>query len=134
MQKTITTQTYRFQTVKIILAGYAAIGLLLLLIDAALAATGHGAAVDSFMWGRSGGVLASGAAFLRFAVAASRGRRSAHVRLRIATIALPVVIVGLMIIPGVAPLWFRIGQLAAAACLVAAAVVINRPGSGRRFA
>ncbi|SDS56827.1 hypothetical protein [Microlunatus soli] len=112
---------------RIALIGYLGLGGLLLIIDLIFTGTGHGVGVSSFMWGRSAGVVGSGAAFLWFAAAASQGRRWAFRRLQIVSIVVPIVIVGLMIIPDVAPSWFKIIQLGCAACLGGVAVVINAP-------
>ncbi len=123
-----------FRAVKIVVAGYLALGVIELLIVVGLAVTGHGGAVNSLMWGRSGGVIASGLVSLWFTAAASRGRRWAYLRIRIISIVMPVVIVGLMIIPGVAPLWFKIVQLACAACLALVAFQVNGHRLRRAFA
>ncbi|HEY9293018.1 MAG TPA: hypothetical protein VIP98_17205 [Microlunatus sp.] len=123
-----------FRTTKIILAGYLGIGLALLLINLVLALSGHGSSVSSFMWGRSCGVTASGAVFGWFADAASRGHRWAYRRIQIISIILPVIIVALALLPGVAPLWFRLAQFACAGCIGAGAFVINRKSLRRLYA
>lgn len=122
-----------FRTTKIIQAGYLGVGLALLLTDVALAVSGHPDAVNSFMWGRSGGVVGSGVVFLWLTDAAARGRLSAYRRLQITSIAVPVIIAGLMLIPGVAPLWFKIAQIGSAVCVAATAFLINAPHVRRTF-
>jgi hypothetical protein len=123
-----------FRTTKIILLGYLLIGLVLLMIDTAMAARGHGDGVSSFMWGRSGGVIASGAVFLRFADAAARGQRWAYRRIRIVAVAVPIIITALLFTSGAAPMWFKIAQLVCAAGVGVIAVVVNGARVRRAFA
>lgn len=122
-----------FRTTKIILAGYLGVGLVLLLIDVALSVSGHPDAVNSFMWGRSAGVVGSAAALLWLTNAAARGRVSAYRRIQIISIAVPIIIAGLMLIPGVAPLWFKIAQIVSAVCVAVTAFLINAPHVRRTF-
>ncbi|WP_310725263.1 hypothetical protein [Streptomyces sp. N2A] len=112
-----------FDTVKRLVAAYGALSAAVLITVAVLATTGH--PVTSFMWGRSGGVLASAAVIYWMTVLAARGTRWAYVRVRILSVLMPIVIVGVDLIPGICPPWFALIQAASALPLAAAAFVSN---------
>ncbi|GAB7029221.1 hypothetical protein AB0G35_12585 [Streptomyces sp. NPDC021749] len=112
-----------FRTARNLVAAYGALSAAVLLTVAVLALTGH--PVTSFMWGRSGGVLASAAVIYWMTVLAARGTRWAYLRVRILSVLMPVVIVGVDMIPGICPLWFALAQAASALPLAAAAFLSN---------
>lgn len=112
-----------FGTVKRLVAAYGALGAAVLITVAVLAATGH--PVTSFLWGRSGGVLASAAVIYWMTVLAARGTRWAFLRVRILSVLMPIAIVGVDLIPGICPPWFALIQAASALPLAAAAFVSN---------
>ncbi|UZJ32767.1 hypothetical protein [Streptomyces endophytica] len=114
-----------FGTAKNLVAAYGALSAAVLITVAVLALTGH--AVTSFMWGRSGGVLASAAVIYWMTVLAARGTRWAYLRVRILSVLMPIVIVGIDMIPGICPLWFALIQAASAVPLAAAAFLSNGP-------
>ncbi|MFJ9415203.1 hypothetical protein ACIRPT_13680 [Streptomyces sp. NPDC101227] len=119
-----------FGKAKILIAAYGALSLAVLMTVAVLAITGHSA--TSFMWGRSGGVLASAAVLYWLTVLASRGTRWAYLRVRILSVLMPFVITAVDMIPGVCPLWFALAQATCAVPLLGAAFISN--GSGLRAA
>ncbi|MEU5241516.1 hypothetical protein ACH4UR_20020 [Streptomyces lydicus] len=112
-----------FRKVKILAAAYAALSAAVLLTVAVLASTGH--TVTSFMWGRSGGILASAAVVCWMTVLASRGARWAYLRVRVLSVVMPIAIVTVDLIPGVCPLWFALAQATCALPLAAAAFLSN---------
>ncbi|MEE4419308.1 hypothetical protein [Streptomyces bugieae] len=112
-----------FGTAKKLVAAYGALSAAVLITVAVLALTGH--QVTSFMWGRSGGVLASAAVIYWMTVLAARGTRWAYLRVRILSVLMPIVIVGIDMIPGVCPLWFALIQAVSAVPLAAAAFLSN---------
>ncbi|MFG3114646.1 hypothetical protein ACGF4C_09635 [Streptomyces sp. NPDC048197] len=114
-----------FGTLKKLVAAYGALSSAVLITVAVLAMTGH--PVTSFLWGRSGGVLASAAVIYWMTVLAARGTRWAYLRVRILSVLMPIVIVGVDLIPGICPPWFALIQAAAALPLAAAAFVSNGP-------
>lgn len=114
-----------FGTAKNLVAAYGALGAAVLLTVAVLACTGH--SVTSFMWGRSGGVLASAAVIYWMTALAARGTRWAYLRVRILSVLMPIVIIGVDLIPGICPPWFALIQAVSALPLAAAAFVSNGP-------
>ncbi|MGW2404757.1 hypothetical protein ACWCXK_09530 [Streptomyces sp. NPDC001739] len=112
-----------FGTLKTLVAAYGALGAAVLITVAVRAMTGH--PVTSFLWGRSGGVLASAAVIYWMTVLAARGTRWAYLRVRILSVFMPIVIVGVDLIPGICPPWFALIQAASALPLAAAAFVSN---------
>ncbi|MFF4952695.1 hypothetical protein ACWC2K_03020 [Streptomyces chattanoogensis] len=119
-----------FGMVKKCVAGYGALGVVVLLVDVILSATGH--TVSSFMWGRTGGVLASAVVAYWLTGLAARGSRAAYLRVRIISVVAPVAIVAIDSIPGALPPWFIVLQIAGAVILAPAAFFAN--GSGLRAA
>ncbi|MFF8309511.1 hypothetical protein [Streptomyces lydicus] len=120
-----------FRTVKILAAAYGALSAAVLLTVAVLASTGH--TVTSFLWGRSGGILAGAAVVYWMTVLASRGTRWAYLRVRILSVVMPLAIVTVDMIPGVCPLWFALAQATCALPLAAVAFLSNGPGLRAAF-
>jgi hypothetical protein len=118
-----------FSRVKVFVALYGAFSVLVLLANGAIATTGHGDAVSTFMWTRSSIIVASAVLIYWLAVRASRGLHSAYWRVRILSIILPVAIVAVDMIPGVSPLWFTLAQAVCALALAPVAFIV----SGRRL-
>ncbi|MBT2224365.1 hypothetical protein [Nonomuraea sp. NEAU-A123] len=85
-----------------------------------------GREVTSFMWGRTGGIFASGVVTYWLAVLASRGAGWAYVRVRIISVIVPIAIIAIDSIPGALPPWFIAMQVAGALTLVPAAFIVNR--------
>ena len=119
-----------FGKVKILVAAYGALSVVVLATVAVLAISGQ--TVTSFMWGRSAGVLASAAVTYWLTVLAARGARWAYLRVRVISIVMPVAIVAVDLIPGICPTWFAMMQAVCALAVAAAAFVVN--GSGLRAA
>ncbi len=112
-----------FGKLKTVVATYGVLSAVVLIAVAVLAITEHTA--TSFMWGRSAGVLASAAVTYWLTVVAARGVRGAYLRVRVITIIMPVVIVGVDLIPGACPPWFAMMQATCAIAVAAAAFVVN---------
>ncbi|MGW0194153.1 hypothetical protein [Nonomuraea sp. NPDC003201] len=119
-----------FGKVKILVAAYGALGVVVLATVAVLAISGQ--TVTSFMWGRSAGVLASAAVTYWLTVLAARGARWAYLRVRVISIVMPVAIVAVDMIPGICPMWFAMMQAVCALPIAAAGFVVN--GSALRAA
>ncbi|MEV6041079.1 hypothetical protein AB0L65_58955 [Nonomuraea sp. NPDC052116] len=119
-----------FGKVKILVAAYGALSVVVLATVAVLAISGQ--TVTSFMWGRSAGVLASAAVTYWLTVLAARGTRWAYLRVRVISIAMPVAIVAVDMIPGICPMWFAAMQAVCALPIAAAGFVVN--GSALRAA
>ncbi|MFE7118558.1 hypothetical protein ACFU99_24390 [Streptomyces sp. NPDC057654] len=121
-----------FGTARKFVAGYGALGVVVLVVDAVLAAAGK--EPTAFMWGRTGGVLASAAVAYWLTGLAARGSRSAFLRVRIISVAVPVAIVAIDLIPGALPAWFIALQIAGAAVLAPTAFLLNGPAPRAAFA
>lgn len=91
------------------------------IVDAVL----HGP-VSTFMWVRSGILLAVAPLLHRLAVRASQGSRPSLDRLRTVTTVLPIAIVVIDLIPGVCPGWYAALQGISALSLIAVAVITRR--------
>ncbi|MFC8797628.1 hypothetical protein ACFT2C_07825 [Promicromonospora sp. NPDC057138] len=115
-----------FTATKALVVTYGVLSAAVLGTVALVAAFGH--ATCTFEWIRSSIILASAVLIYWLAAAAARGSRSAYERVRAISIIVPVAIVVVDLIPGVAPLWFTLEQTACALALGAAAGVLR----GRR--
>ncbi|MGW1864972.1 hypothetical protein ACWCPS_05375 [Streptomyces mauvecolor] len=111
-----------FRKAKLIVAAYGALSSVVLLTVVIRALTGH--TVSSFMWGRSGGVLASAAVTYWLTVIAAQGKRWAYVRVRVVSVVVPIAIVAVDIIGGL-PGWFVAMQVVCALTIGATAFVVN---------
>ncbi|GAA1979780.1 hypothetical protein [Amycolatopsis minnesotensis] len=114
-----------FGTVKKSVAAYGAFSAAVLAVVVVLSVTGH--EVTSFMWGRGAGMFASAVVTYWFTDLAARGKRWAHVRVRIISVVAPIALVAVDSIPGALPLWFAVLQIAGAVALVPAAFLVNGP-------
>ncbi|GAA2242960.1 hypothetical protein GCM10010430_25730 [Kitasatospora cystarginea] len=97
-----------FRTVKRLIGGYAAISVLTL--GAVYLLRHDTGLVNQTVWIRGGIVALTSLLMLAFAVGASRGRRRAYLRLRIASGVMTVAIAVLVSLPGFLPLWMRVEQ------------------------
>lgn len=120
-----------FGTVRILVAAYGALSLVVLATVAVLAMNEQ-AAVTSFMWGRSAGVLASAAVSYWLTGRAARGARWAYLRMRIISLVMPVAIIAIDVLPGTLPTWFILLQATCALAIGAAAFPLH--GAGLRAA
>jgi hypothetical protein len=92
-----------------------------------------GIRVDGAEWTRCSIVLASAIAALLLAIAASRGHRTAFLRVRIISV---VVVIGLGVvaaIPGFLPPWVRIEQAVCGLLLLPVAILVNLPRTRALF-
>lgn len=106
-----------------LVVSYGVVGTLVLSTDIVVALTGK--QPTSFMWGRTGGVLASAVVIYWLTGRAAQGSRPAFLRLRTLAMVLPVVTIALDLVPSL-PAWFVTMQIAGALVLALAALVINR--------
>ncbi|MFI6469669.1 hypothetical protein ACIBL5_05295 [Streptomyces sp. NPDC050516] len=111
-----------FHKAKLIVAAYGALSSVVLLTVVIRALTGH--TVSSFMWGRSGGVLASAAVTYWLTGVAAQGKRWAYVRVRVVSVVVPIAIVAVDVIGGL-PGWFVAMQVVCALTIGATAFVVN---------
>ncbi|QDZ16610.1 hypothetical protein FPZ11_01310 [Humibacter ginsenosidimutans] len=79
-----------------------------------------------FMWVRAGILIAVSPLFVRLARAAERGSTAALGRLRMVASVLPVAVIVVDFIPGVAPLWYALLQGIGSLVLVPVAVIAWR--------
>ncbi|GAA3597747.1 hypothetical protein GCM10022419_096340 [Nonomuraea rosea] len=112
-----------FGRTKASVAAYGAFSVAVLVVVVLLSVTGS--EVTSFMWGRTGGMVASAVVTYWLTVRAARGARWAYVRVRVISVVVPIAIVAIDAIPGALPAWFVAMQLAGALALVPAAFVVN---------
>ncbi|MEU8682585.1 hypothetical protein [Streptomyces sp. NPDC048611] len=110
-------------TTRSLLGAYGALSAVVFTAVAVLALSGR--AVTPFMWGRAAGVLGSAVVTYWLAVRASRGARWAYVRVRVISVVVPFVIIGIDTVPGVLPAWFVMMQAACALALGASAFLVN---------
>jgi hypothetical protein len=85
-----------------------------------------GAAPSAFMWVRAGILVAAAPVLVRLARKASRAGGTALERLRATAGILPVAVIAVDAIPGVAPLWYAVLQGIGALLLVPVAVIAWR--------
>ncbi|HST65855.1 MAG TPA: hypothetical protein VLM05_11765 [Mycobacteriales bacterium] len=116
-----------FRTVRRLLGGYLAIGVLAL--AATIALRHHPAEVDPAVWTRGIIVVVTAALLLAFAVRAGHGSRPAFRRLRVISVVTTVAIAAIVALPGTFPLWMRLEQGACGLLMLAVAVLTN----GRRL-
>ncbi|MGW2813288.1 hypothetical protein [Streptomyces sp. NPDC001415] len=128
----LTNSQRAFGKAKLIVAAYGALSAAVMLTVVVRALTGH--TVSSFMWGRSGGVLASAAVTHWLTVLAAHGKRWAYVRVRVISVVVPIAIVAVDMIPGALPGWFVAMQVGCALALGATAFVVNGAGLRAAFA
>ncbi|GAA4569265.1 hypothetical protein [Planotetraspora kaengkrachanensis] len=119
-----------FGTVKTLVAVYGALSFAVLIVDVVLSVAGR--ELTSFMWGRTGGMLASAVVTYWLTGLAARGSRSAFLRVRIISVVAPIAIIAIDLIPGALPPWFVAMQIAGALVLAPTAFIVN--GSSLRGA
>ncbi|MHA7987674.1 hypothetical protein ACX9R5_17905 [Rathayibacter sp. CAU 1779] len=100
----------------------------LLVVLVASAATGG--APSTFMWVRAGILLAVAPLLVKLARNAEGGRHAARRRLRTVSVILPIAVVVIDFIPGVAPVWYSVLQGTGALLLVPVAVLMTRAARG----
>ena len=101
-------------------AGAILIGTLVVIVVA-------GSEPSVFMWVRATILLAMMPFLSMFAVRAEQGRTSSLQRLRLLTTVLPVVIIGVDLIPGVCPTWYAAMQAVSALALAPIGFLTRRP-------
>ena len=113
-----------FHPIRVLVACYVGLGLLgfgstVLLRD-------HPQLVNTAVWVRGSIVLATSALMYRFAAVAARGKRSAFLRLRVASIVIPVTIAVIIALPDPFPVWMKVQQGLCALIVAGVAALVNR--------
>jgi len=98
-----------------------------ILIGALMVIVVAGGEPSVLMWVRSTILLAMMPFLSMFAVRAEQGRTSSLQRLRLLTTVLPVVIIGVDLIPGVCPTWYAAMQAVSALALAPIGFLTRRP-------
>jgi len=96
-----------------------------------VAITVLGGAPSVFMWVRAVILLAVSPVLMRTARRAGAGAETMARRLRVVSTVLPVAVVAVDLVPGVAPIWYAAMQGVAALALVPVAVMSWRRAAGR---
>ena len=118
-----------FQPIKVLVACYVGLGLLGL--GATIVLRGDPQLVNAAVWVRCAVVVVTSALMYLLAEVASRGSRSAFIRLRIASIVVPLAIVVLVALPDPFPVWVKVQQALCAVVVASVAVLVIRAGSKR---
>jgi hypothetical protein len=126
-----TARRATLRPVLILLGCFVTLSAALLGFLAVLAAVGIGADIAS--WVRGSFVLASSVLLLVFGVSASRGSRSALLRLRIIAPIVLVAIVVIVSIPGLLPDLVRLEQAVCGALVLPVAIIANLPRTRALF-
>lgn len=113
-----------FDTIKKCLVIFGVMSGIVLATDAAVALA-HGP-VSSFMWVRAGIMLLVAPVLYRLAARASHGAQKAFDRLRTVSLILPIAIIVVDLIPGVAPAWYAGMQGVSALAVLGVAVMMRR--------
>jgi hypothetical protein len=113
-----------FQPIKVLLACYVGLGLVGLGATVLLRGDPH--LVNTAVWVRCAIVAVTSSLLYLMAELASRGSRSAFIRLRIASIAVPLAIVVLVALPDPFPVWVKVQQTLCAVVVAGAAVLVIR--------
>lgn len=113
-----------FQPIMVLVACY--VGLGLLGFGATVLLRDHPQLVNTAVWVRGSIVLATSALMYRFAAMAARDKRSSFLRLRIASITIPVAIAVIIALPDPFPVWMKVQQGLCALVVAGVAVLVNR--------
>lgn len=113
-----------FQSIMVLVACY--VGLGLLGFGATVLLRDHPQLVNTAVWVRGSIVLATSALMYRFAAMAARGKRSAFLRLRIASITIPLAIAVIIALPDPFPVWMKVQQGLCALVIAGVAALANR--------
>jgi hypothetical protein len=124
--------TQPFKPIKVLIACY--IGLSALGFAAAVLLRDQPQLVNTAVWVRSSIVLVTSVLTYLFAERASRGDRRSLLRLRVVTIVVPLVIVGLIVLPDPFPVWMKVQQGLCGLVLAGAAILAVRPSVSRELA
>jgi hypothetical protein len=115
----------RSGAVKALVLGYFGIGLAGLFIGFLLRDQSH--LVNSTVWIRNGFVLLSAGFLYLSVVRAQKGSRRALIRVRVLSIAIPLIIVVLVALPDGFPAWMKVQQVVAGLSVAGIAVLVNWP-------
>jgi len=113
-----------FHPIRVLVACY--VGLGLLSFGATVLLRDHPQLVNTAVWVRGSIVLATSALMYRFAAVAARGKRSAFLRLRVASIVIPVTIAVIIALPDPFPVWMKVQQGLCALIVAGVAALVNR--------
>jgi hypothetical protein len=120
-----------YRPVLILIAGFLAVSAAMEALLIVVTAIGPG--IDIAVWIRCTLVLGSSVILLIFAVGASRGSRTAWIRLRLVTGIVVVAVVVIVSIPGFLPDWVRAEQAVCGALVLPAAILVNLPRARTHF-
>lgn len=120
-----------FRPVLVLIAAFGLVSAAMLGVLIAESATGT--AIDSAVWVRCSLVFASSLVLYLITVRASRGSRSAWLRVRIISVVVFVAVVVIVSIPGFLPDWVRLEQAVCGALVLPAAILVNLPRMRAHF-
>ena len=118
-----------FQPIKVLVGCYVGLGLLGL--GATILLRDDPYLVNAAVWVRCIIVMVTSSLMYLLAEAASRGSRAAFIRLRIASIAVPLAIVVLIALPDPFPFWVKVQQALCAVVVAGVAVLVIRANPER---
>jgi hypothetical protein len=121
----VALRTVAFRPILVLLAAFIAVSCGMEVVLIVRSATGLD--VDTAVWIRCSLVLASSVTLFLFAVVASRGSRTAWIRLRIISAVVVAAVIVIVSIPGFLPDWVRIEQAVCGILVLPAAVIVNLP-------
>jgi hypothetical protein len=128
-QTNISSLRDAFQPIKVLVACYVGLGLLGL--AATILLRDDPQLVNVAVWVRCIVVMVTSSLMYLLAEAASRGSRAAFIRLRIASIAVPLAIVVLVALPDPFPFWVKAQQTLCAIVVTGVAVLVLRTNPER---
>jgi hypothetical protein len=111
--------------VKALVLVYFGIGVAGLLVGFLLRDQAH--LVNSSVWIRNGFVLLSAGFLYLSVVRAQKGSRRALIRVRVLSLAIPLIVVVLVALPDGFPAWMKVQQVVAGLSVAGVAVLVNWP-------
>lgn len=121
----------RFRPFLVLLAGFFVVSLAMeavLIVQSVL-----GVPVDGGVWTRCSLVLASSVVLWLLTLGASRGSRTAWIRIRIISVVVVAAVIVIISIPGFLPDWVRIEQGVCGGLVLPVAILVNLPRTRRLF-
>ena len=121
----------RFRPYVVLLAAFVVVSLAMEAVLVVQSVTGT--AVDGAVWVRCSLVLASSIVLLLLAIGATRGSRSAWIRVRIISVVVVVAVIVIISIPGFLPDWVRVEQGVCGGLVLPVAIFTNLPRTAVLF-
>jgi hypothetical protein len=125
-------RTDAFVPIKILVACY--FGLAVLGFGAAIVLRDQPRLVNTDVWVHSGVLMVTSSLMYLAATLAARGSRSAFLRLRVASILVPLAIVVLIVLPDPFPVWMKVQNGLCALTVAGVALLANRSAVRAQFA